>query len=98
MLKSFQFSDGFESVKEIDGRLIVGIPFSIFLLWIELIFYLRQIPGLCHLEILRILRLKIPRTVEMLQIFQQMRRLILSLGPILILLLEIIHLHLFQKQ
>ncbi|GBC18552.2 hypothetical protein GLOIN_2v1769895 [Rhizophagus irregularis DAOM 181602=DAOM 197198] len=85
-------------VKEIDGRLIVGIPFSIFLLWIELIFYLRQIPGLCHLEILRILRLKIPRTVEMLQIFQQMRRLILSLNPILILLLEIIHLHLFQKQ
>ncbi|CAB5370437.1 unnamed protein product [Rhizophagus irregularis] len=63
MLKSFQFSDGFESVKEIDGRLIVGIPFSIFLLWIELIFYLRQIPGLCHLEILRILRLKIPLLV-----------------------------------
>ncbi|PKY16098.1 hypothetical protein RhiirB3_428422, partial [Rhizophagus irregularis] len=40
MLKSFQFSGGFESVKEIDGRLIVGIPFSIFLLWIELLNFL----------------------------------------------------------
>ncbi|GBB90270.1 hypothetical protein RclHR1_17170001 [Rhizophagus clarus] len=42
----FQFSDGFESVKEIDTRLIVGISFSIFLLWIELIFYLRLVPNI----------------------------------------------------
>jgi hypothetical protein len=34
---NFQFSDGFESVKEIDIRLIVGISFSIFFLWIELV-------------------------------------------------------------
>ncbi|GES84543.1 hypothetical protein GLOIN_2v1769896 [Rhizophagus clarus] len=46
MLKNFQFSDGFGSVKEIDIRLVVGISFSVFLLWVELIFYLRQIPGI----------------------------------------------------
>ncbi|PKY32551.1 hypothetical protein RhiirB3_450819 [Rhizophagus irregularis] len=44
MFKNFQFTDGFESLKEIDIRLIVGISFSIFFLWIELIFYLRLIP------------------------------------------------------
>jgi hypothetical protein len=37
MLKSFQFSDGFKNVKEIDNGLIVGISFSIFFLWIELV-------------------------------------------------------------
>jgi hypothetical protein len=39
MLKNFQFSDGFDNVKEIDPRLIVGISFSIFFLWIELVSY-----------------------------------------------------------
>jgi hypothetical protein len=37
MFKNFQFTDGFESLKEIDIRLIVGISFSIFFLWIELV-------------------------------------------------------------
>ncbi|CAB5205685.1 unnamed protein product [Rhizophagus irregularis] len=45
-LFKYNYDDYARNVKEIDGRLIVGIPFSIFLLWIELIFYLRQIPGL----------------------------------------------------
>jgi hypothetical protein len=35
MLKDFQISDGFGSVNETDTRLIVGISFSIFTLWIE---------------------------------------------------------------
>ncbi|CAB4441087.1 unnamed protein product [Rhizophagus irregularis] len=43
MFKSFQFSDGFGSVKAIDTGLTAGISFSIFLLWIELILYLRVI-------------------------------------------------------
>ncbi|GBB99303.1 hypothetical protein RclHR1_03480007 [Rhizophagus clarus] len=43
MFKSFQFSDGFGSVKAIDTSLIAGISFAIFLLWVELIFYLRII-------------------------------------------------------
>ncbi|RGB23884.1 hypothetical protein C1646_805703 [Rhizophagus diaphanus] len=43
MFKNFQFTDGFESLKEIDIRLIVGISFSTFFLWIELICYLRLI-------------------------------------------------------
>jgi hypothetical protein len=37
MLKNFHFSDGFNSVEEIDTRLIVGISFSIFFIWIELV-------------------------------------------------------------
>jgi hypothetical protein len=37
MLKNFQFSDGFGSVKEINNVLIVAISFSIFLIWIELV-------------------------------------------------------------
>jgi hypothetical protein len=37
MFKSFQFSDGFGSVKAIDTGLTAGISFSIFLLWIELV-------------------------------------------------------------
>ncbi|PKB92549.1 hypothetical protein RhiirA5_444280 [Rhizophagus irregularis] len=45
MLKNFQFFDGFGSVNEISDRLITGISFSIFLLWIELILYLRLMPG-----------------------------------------------------
>ncbi|RGB26521.1 hypothetical protein C1646_770335 [Rhizophagus diaphanus] len=44
MLKNFQFSDGFGSVKEINNGLIVAISFAIFLVWIELILYLRLIP------------------------------------------------------
>ncbi|CAB4474212.1 unnamed protein product [Rhizophagus irregularis] len=44
MLKNFQFFDGFGSVNEISDRLITGISFSIFLLWIELILYLRLMP------------------------------------------------------
>ncbi|CAB4421728.1 unnamed protein product [Rhizophagus irregularis] len=43
MLKNYQFSDGFESVNEINNGLIVAISFSIFLVWIELILYLRLI-------------------------------------------------------
>ncbi|GBC18523.2 hypothetical protein GLOIN_2v1769888 [Rhizophagus irregularis DAOM 181602=DAOM 197198] len=43
MLKNYQFSDGFESVKEINNGLIIAISFSIFLVWIELILYLRLI-------------------------------------------------------
>ncbi|PKC62810.1 hypothetical protein RhiirA1_464629 [Rhizophagus irregularis] len=46
MLRNFNFPDGFGSVEEIDMRTTVGISFSIFLLWIELIFYLRPIPGI----------------------------------------------------
>jgi hypothetical protein len=37
MFKSFQFSDGFGSVKTIDPGLIAGISFSIFLLWMEFV-------------------------------------------------------------
>jgi hypothetical protein len=37
MLKNFQFSNGFGSVKVIDTGLIAGISFSIFFLWIELV-------------------------------------------------------------
>jgi hypothetical protein len=37
MLIHFQFSDGFESVKEADTELIASISFSIFLLWVELV-------------------------------------------------------------
>ncbi|GES84536.1 hypothetical protein GLOIN_2v1769895 [Rhizophagus clarus] len=46
MLKDFQFSDGFGSVKEIDINLIVGISFSVFLLWIEFILCLRLISNI----------------------------------------------------
>ncbi|CAB4441085.1 unnamed protein product [Rhizophagus irregularis] len=46
MLKSFQFSDGFENVKEINNWLIVGISFSIFFLWIELILFLRLLSSI----------------------------------------------------
>ncbi|CAB4389940.1 unnamed protein product [Rhizophagus irregularis] len=42
-LKHFQFSDGFGGVKEVDTGLTVSISFSIFLLWVELIMYLRLI-------------------------------------------------------
>ncbi|UZO23321.1 uncharacterized protein OCT59_015664 [Rhizophagus irregularis] len=42
MLDDFQLSDGYGSVKE--TSLVVEISFSIFLLWIELILYLRLIP------------------------------------------------------
>ncbi|CAB4441109.1 unnamed protein product [Rhizophagus irregularis] len=42
-LKHFQFSDGFGSVKEVDTGLTVSISFSIFLLLVELIMYLRLI-------------------------------------------------------
>jgi hypothetical protein len=38
MLKNFQLSDGFGSVEDNIG-LIVGISFSIFLLWIELVIF-----------------------------------------------------------
>ncbi|PKK67464.1 hypothetical protein RhiirC2_714096 [Rhizophagus irregularis] len=48
MLRNFNFSDGFGSVEEIDMRTTVGISFSIFLLWIELIFFLRPIPGIVN--------------------------------------------------
>ncbi|CAB4443389.1 unnamed protein product [Rhizophagus irregularis] len=41
MLKN---SDNIGSVKEIDSELILGISFSIFLIWIQLIFYLRLAP------------------------------------------------------
>ncbi|PKC57500.1 hypothetical protein RhiirA1_541575 [Rhizophagus irregularis] len=46
MVKNFQFSDGFGSVKTIDNGLIAGISFSIFLLWIDLILYLRLISNI----------------------------------------------------
>ncbi|CAB5205699.1 unnamed protein product [Rhizophagus irregularis] len=46
ILNDFQFSDGFESVKETDTNLTVWISFSVFLLWIEFIFYLRLIPAI----------------------------------------------------
>uniref|UniRef100_U9SUV0 Ion transport domain-containing protein n=1 Tax=Rhizophagus irregularis (strain DAOM 181602 / DAOM 197198 / MUCL 43194) TaxID=747089 RepID=U9SUV0_RHIID len=42
-LKHFQISDGFGSAKEVDTGLTVSISFSIFLLWVELIMYLRLI-------------------------------------------------------
>ncbi|CAB5392141.1 unnamed protein product [Rhizophagus irregularis] len=44
IIQDFRFSDGFGSVVEINTGLIVGISFSIFLIWIELIFYFRLIP------------------------------------------------------
>ncbi|GES73166.1 hypothetical protein GLOIN_2v1769896 [Rhizophagus clarus] len=54
--KYFKFSDGFGSIEETNTGLIVGISFSIFLLWIELIFYLRLIPYIgiyiYHVEII----------------------------------------------
>ncbi|CAB4435352.1 unnamed protein product [Rhizophagus irregularis] len=43
MLTHFQFSDGFGSVKVVERGLVVGITFSIFLLWIEFILYLRYV-------------------------------------------------------
>ncbi|UZO23193.1 uncharacterized protein OCT59_015537 [Rhizophagus irregularis] len=43
LLKNFQISDGFESVIESDTA---GISFSIFLLWIKLILYLRKISNI----------------------------------------------------
>ncbi|RGB24235.1 hypothetical protein C1646_773379 [Rhizophagus diaphanus] len=46
MLENFQFSDGFGSIKEVDTGLIVMISFSIFLLWVELIMYLRLFSGI----------------------------------------------------
>ncbi|PKB92876.1 hypothetical protein RhiirA5_443076, partial [Rhizophagus irregularis] len=46
MLKDFQFFDGFGSINEINNRLIAGISFTIFVLWIELILYLRLMPVL----------------------------------------------------
>ncbi|CAB5215356.1 unnamed protein product [Rhizophagus irregularis] len=43
LLKNFQISDGFESGIESDTA---GISFSIFLLWIKLILYLRKISNI----------------------------------------------------
>jgi hypothetical protein len=37
MLKEFQFSDSFRRVESVDTRLTVGISFSIFILWVELV-------------------------------------------------------------
>ncbi|CAB4421661.1 unnamed protein product [Rhizophagus irregularis] len=41
MLKNFQLSDGFGNVEETDSRLVVGISFSVFLIWVKSILYLR---------------------------------------------------------
>ncbi|CAB4421717.1 unnamed protein product [Rhizophagus irregularis] len=41
MNAEFQLSNGFESVKETDPSLVVGISFSIFLIWIKFILFLR---------------------------------------------------------
>ncbi|CAB5389616.1 unnamed protein product [Rhizophagus irregularis] len=41
MNNDFQLSNGFESVKETDPSLVVGISFSIFLIWIKFILFLR---------------------------------------------------------
>ncbi|GBC18478.2 hypothetical protein GLOIN_2v1846762 [Rhizophagus irregularis DAOM 181602=DAOM 197198] len=41
MLKNFQLSNGFENVEETDSRLVVGISFSVFLIWVKFILYLR---------------------------------------------------------
>ncbi|RIA86306.1 hypothetical protein C1645_340202 [Glomus cerebriforme] len=46
MLKNFRLSDGFGSVEAVDTGLIAGISFSIFILWIELILYLRLISNI----------------------------------------------------
>ncbi|GBC04565.1 hypothetical protein RclHR1_05740007 [Rhizophagus clarus] len=43
LLSYFQLSDGFGSVKVVEKGLVVGITFSIFILWIEFILYLRLI-------------------------------------------------------
>ena len=43
MLADFQFFNGFESIKMVEKGLVVGITFSIFMLWIELILYLRLV-------------------------------------------------------
>ncbi|GBC09474.1 hypothetical protein RclHR1_00890010 [Rhizophagus clarus] len=43
MLRNFQLTDGFESVEEFDIGLITGVLYSILLLCIELILYLRTI-------------------------------------------------------
>jgi hypothetical protein len=42
MLKIFYQSDGFRSIETVNYVLIVGIPLSIFFLWIEAILYLRM--------------------------------------------------------
>ncbi|GES84549.1 hypothetical protein GLOIN_2v1769896 [Rhizophagus clarus] len=41
LFKEYQVSNGFESVQMTDPGLLTGISFSIFVLWIELILYLR---------------------------------------------------------
>ncbi|CAB4421660.1 unnamed protein product [Rhizophagus irregularis] len=41
IVKNFQFSDCFGSVKETDSSLVVEISFSIFLIWIKFILFLR---------------------------------------------------------
>ncbi|CAB4495387.1 unnamed protein product [Rhizophagus irregularis] len=41
MLDSFQLSDGFGIIEESDSKLVVEISFSIFLIWIQFILFLR---------------------------------------------------------
>ncbi|CAB4463606.1 unnamed protein product [Rhizophagus irregularis] len=43
MLRHFKFSDGFASVESVDMGLMVGTSFSIFILWVEFVLYLRLI-------------------------------------------------------
>ncbi|CAG8753942.1 19258_t:CDS:2, partial [Rhizophagus irregularis] len=43
MLLHFKFSDGFASVESVDMGLMVGTSFSIFILWVEFVLYLRLI-------------------------------------------------------
>ena len=52
MLKHFQFSNGFEGVETVSTRLMIGISFSIFFLWIELV-------GLFFLQLVILLFIKI---------------------------------------
>ncbi|GBB86552.1 hypothetical protein RclHR1_12990001 [Rhizophagus clarus] len=65
MLKNFHFSDGFGSVIEPNTELIVGISFSIFLLWIELILYLRLISSKENIRfILKFVLLRNPKNIK----------------------------------
>ncbi|CAI2171840.1 19309_t:CDS:10 [Funneliformis geosporum] len=43
LVETFHFSNGFESVKKVDSQIVVGISFSMLVIWIETILYLHLI-------------------------------------------------------
>ncbi|CAI2173626.1 3244_t:CDS:10 [Funneliformis geosporum] len=46
LINSFKLSDGFENIQAADSQLVIGISFSILLIWIEVILYLRLISNI----------------------------------------------------